>query len=540
MSETAPPRSIGATTRADARPGLAASDRTRVATIVLLLLAVALMVAHALTKIPHVDEGDLASAATSLLDRGNVAFPMSYAYGPLVRDAYFLLPPFYPAAVAGWFTAFGRSLDAYRLFHVAWIVLLVVSWTRLARAGTTSRVVVPITVALLGLNYDIINLGISRYDIVCAALNASAMASYAAWRAERFDRAVLVANCFLALSALTHPFALFGLIGCLALFVAHRDWRVLRVRHVALALAPYAVGFGAWILSMRGQFDALDQQIATQARSRGIDFAHPVRVFTEDFVVRWWQLFAGWREGVPVAMRAKTLFLVLWAIAPVVALRMAGAEVRPLRVAVLAYTLLTILIIPFADNMHVQIYNMHVISALTALTAMAAADIWERWPRRRAPLVAALAGICVFGIGSIGMRVMQRDRQREYAPVHALIASGLGERDFVLGPSEMGFGLGFERRVRDNPHLTSLARGEMPRYIVETSERRNSVPHVVPCEVTAPTPAVHDTTVYLAAPLDTPKDYYRVFVRASPADTIAAAGRPRISIVRDCGPVGGG
>src|SRR2546425_13202081 len=67
----------------------------RMWTWVLLLAGIALTSAHALTKVPHGDEGDLASAAASLLDRGRIAFPMEYAYLPSMRQQIYLSPPFY-------------------------------------------------------------------------------------------------------------------------------------------------------------------------------------------------------------------------------------------------------------------------------------------------------------------------------------------------------------------------------------------------------------------------------------------------------------
>lgn len=500
----------------------------------LLLVAIALITAHALTKQPHTDEGDLASAATSLLDRGHVAFPMSYEYGPTVRDVYYLAPPFYPAALAAWFTPFGRSLVSYRLFHVAWALLLVVSWMRMVRLGSTTAVSLAIAAGLLGLNYDIVNLGVSRYDIVCAALNGAALAAYATWRADRFGRAILVANGLLALSALTHPYALFGLIGCLALFLASGDWRRLRPAHVLLAIAPYVVAFGAWAAMIGGHWDVMRAQIAMQAETRGIDYGNPLRVIVSDFVVRWWELFAGWREGVPRVMRAKTLFLALWAVVPFLALWRRSPAVRPLRIAVLVYTLATLIILPFTDNMHVQIYNVHVIVGLTALTAMVAADAWELWPRLRLPVLVAVAGMCLFGVAAIGFRVRERELQREFRPVQAYLSREVAGQDVVIAPSELGFGLGFEQHVRDDPTLTSLDRGQMPKVIVVSKERNEVTPAVVPCS-SAPGAAVHDTTRYEEVPIATPKESYRVLLRASPRDTVAPNALPLLAIVRNCG-----
>ena len=514
--------------------GERASPTLRLWIWTILLVGLALLTAHALTKQPHTDEGDLASASTSLLDRGRVAFPMSYEYGPTVRDVYYLAPPFYPAALAAWFTPFGRSLFAYRLFHVAWVLLLVVSWMRVVRLGSTTAVSLAIGAGLLALNYDIVNLGVSRYDIVCAALNGAALAAYATWRADRLGRAIFVSNCLLALSALTHPYALFGLIGCLTLFLVSGDWRRLRLSHVLLAMVPYVLAFGAWAAMIGGHWDVMRAQIKMQAGTRVIDYSNPLRVIVSDFVVRWWELFAGWREGVPRLMRAKTLFLLLWAVVPFLALRRRSAEVRPLRITVVVYTLAALLILPFTDNMHVQIYNMHVIVGLSALTAMAAADAWELWPRLRPAVLLAVAAMCLFCVGAIGFRVRERALQREFRPVQAYLEREVAGQDVAIAPSELGFGLGFQQHVRDDPELTSLNRGEMPKVIVVSKERNEVVPAVVPCRDVRGAP-VHDTTAYEEVPIPTPKESYRVLVRASPRDTVAPAAGREFRIVRNCG-----
>ena len=503
---------------------------TRMWTWVSLLAGIALAIAHALTKLPHADEGDLASAAASFLDRGRIAFPMSYGYGASVRQEYLLAPPFYPASLAAWFAAFGRSLEAYRLFHVPWFVLLVVSWMQLARAATVTRVALPIAAGLFALNYDLINLGVSRYDVVCAALNAAAMASFAIWRTRRFALAVFASNCCLALAALTHPYAVFGLVGCLAIFLANGDWRRIRVQHALLALAPYAVAFGVWALEINGNWNVLLQQIAMQAQMRKLDFDSPVRVFMADFVVRWWQLFAGWRDGVPAIMRAKTLFLFLWGFMPFLVFRRVPGGTFALRSGIALYCLVTLLAIPLTDDSHLQIYNLHVIAGFTALTAIVFADFWEYAPRLRLPVLGVLAAICLSGVLGIGLRVSKRDLQHEYVPVHALLTRELVEGDIVIAPAEMGFGLGFEKYVRMDPALTSVGSGEMPRFIVESKETGRSAPHAVACGVGA---LVYDTTTYVELPLHTPSHHYRVLSRVSAADSSVSDGR-RIVNIRRC------
>ncbi len=510
------------------------SRSIRMGTWALLLTGMALMSAHALTKAPHEDEGDLASAAASLLDRGRIAYPMSYMYLPSVRQEYHLLPPFYPASVAIWFAAFGRSLEAYRLFHVAWFVLLVVSWMQLVQTATVTRVALPIAAGLFALNYDLINLSVSRYDIVCAALNSAAMASFAVWRFRRFSLAVLVANCCLAMAALTHPYAIFGLIGCLSIFLAYGDWRRIRAAHVLIALVPYAVAFGVWARMIDGNWDIVQQEAARAARTKEVDFANPLKVFMEDSAVRWWQLFAGWRDEVPAIMRAKTLFFFLWGLMPFFLFRRAPGETLPLRIGIFSYCLVTLLVIPFTDNMHLQIYNVHIVVGFTALTAIVCADMWENRPRLRLPILAILSGICLFGALGIGLRVSKRDLQREYVPVHELLKRELVEGDIVIAPPEMGFGLAFERYVRVDPALTSVSADAMPRFIVESREQFGSTLYGVRCSAGS---RVHDTTTYAVIPVHTPRNYYRILMRVAAGDSRIGGGQQLVHFARNCGAI---
>jgi hypothetical protein len=272
------------------------------------------------------------------------------------------------------------------------------------------------------------------------------------------------------------------------------------------------------------------EQIAMQAGSRGIDYGHPLQVYATDLVVRWWQLFAGWRGDVPAVMRAKTLFLLLWAVVPFLAIAWSPVDRRPVRLGIVAYTVLILVLLPLTDNMHVQIYNIHAIAGFTALTAIAVADAWTRWPRLHSLLAAAVAGMCLFGVAGIGLRARRNDLGREYAPAHAAVRRGVSVGDLVIAPSELGFDIGFAAHVRDDPGLSSVGAGPMPKYIVRSKDRKQSAPKSVMC---TPGVAVHDTTWYVELPIRTPKDSYRVFRRADDARAAPASG-PRVALARNC------
>jgi hypothetical protein len=502
--------------------------------IVLATAGLALVAGHALTKIPHSDEGDIASAAVSLLQRGKIAFPMEYNYVASVREEYFI-PPFYPYALSGWFTIFGHSFESYRLFHVAWWAILIVASIRLSWQATGLKVTVPIAAALFALNYDLLNLSVSRYDVVCCALNGGAMAFYAGLRASRLRLAVLLACICLALSALTHPFAIFGLVGCLGIAVGCGDWRRVDVVTIASALAPFAIGFAGWALLIGNQGDVFIAQMAEQSKSKTIDWSHPMQVFLEDVAVRWWELFAGWRESVPVVMRGKTVFLVVWAAALPLALAHRTDDTRGLRIGLVSYSVAVVLLLPLIDRGHLQIYNIHAIVGLTAAAAIVLTDMFLAYRSFQWPIILGVSALCAVGAFGIAGRISQQELQREYMPAAHLLATGIGPSDFVIAPPEFGFALGFQDHVRSDLRLTSLGQGgAMPRFIVESMDMGvGRTPTSVPCAVGGV--ATNDSTLYTRVPLEAPRGYYSVYRRSDAAvlgESRATEGTLRIT--RDC------
>jgi len=483
---------------------------------------------HALTKIPHSDEGDLASTAISLLDAGRIAFPISYAYLPSIRHEYFL-PPFYPSSLALWFEMFGRTIESYRLFHVAWLAVLVVAWTASVRAAAGVAVAMPIAALLLALNYDLINLSVSRSDVVCASLNATAIGLYATLRLNRFGLAVFLSNCFLAFSAITHPNALFGLVGCGAIFVAGRDWQRIRARHLALALLPYTMTFGAWATIIDGRWELFTSQMRTMSTGKGLSSGS---VIADDFVVRWWQLFAGWREGVPSMMRLKTGFLALWLVVPFLAVRRGMPGTFAVRAGLTAYALASVILLALTDAFHYQVYSIHAIGAFTALTAIVASDLYHTRPRWATPVTVMVFGIAAFGAGAIGLRVKSGELQREFKPMASYVRAESVKSGLVVGPGELGFVLGFADPVRTDPALSSIGSSEMPLLIVSSLDLgHNVVSDNVGCKIGE---RIQDSTAYVEVDLATPRKYYRVF-RRSDESSSEARGQTNVRIfTRNC------
>jgi len=503
-------------------------SRSIALTIAAVVVGVLLTTAHALTKIPHADEGDLASAAVSLLERSRIAFTMNWAYPESFREHYFSAP-FYYWVLAGWFAGFGSTIESYRIFHVWWYLLLVLSWIRIGGGATTARYVYPLVAAAVALNYDIINLGVSRYDIVCAALNAAALASYVHWREKRFFLAIFAANLCLACSAIIHPYAIFGLIGCVALLLASGDFRRLSVWVVALGLLPYLITFGAWALSIT-DWDVFREQRVLAMSTKYPPSGNLLSTLWNDSYIRWWQLFAGWRSGVPAVMKAKTAFLVLWVLALILVVPIGSKSGRPVRIAMLAYSCGALLLLPFVDPLHLQIYNIHPIAGLCGVTGVVLAELGERSRNLRTVGVAAMLGVAVFACASIGYRVRARELQQEYEVTAALLRRELTGAQYVIAPASFGFKLGFSKGMRVDQNLKSLESGSLPLFIVEdTDVGFNTTPSSPPCR---PGVVVHDTTAFAEVPKQIPRHFYRVLRQTS--DPRLASDSTTLRVIRNC------
>jgi hypothetical protein len=503
--------------------------RQRLLVVVALLAGLALMIAHALTKMPHVDEGDLGSAAVSILDRGHMAFPFSYYYLPSFRDDY-LLPPFYFYTLAGWFALVGRTIETFRAFHVLWWLALTLCWISVVRSASRSASATVIGAVLLALNYDTINLGVSRYDIVTAALNAAAIAAYLAWRRDHFTRAIVVANACLALAAITHPHAIFGLLTCGLIFAWTGDWRRVRPRHAALALLPYAVAFGTWALLIDGRWSLFLDQMLYGTRSKRGATGDPLASLATDLRIRWWELFAGWREGVPVVMKAKTGFLVVWTAAAIVALwgRRGNGEANAIRRALSLSTLLIVVMLAFIDTLRLQIYVINVVPPAVATLAIVLGGVWDERRTLRPIAAAGVAGMALFAMAAIAFRVRANDLRTRYAPVARVLADSVGAGDVAIAPADLAYAVGFRADIRSDPAFSSLASGALPKIVVRSEEQGTlALPRRVPCPLGAAAPV--DSASYADITPPQAGDEYRVYVRRP-----AASADSTRTIVRDC------
>ncbi len=165
-----------------------------------------------------------------------------------IRTHTYWILPLHPLLVAGWSVVAGKSLFAIRLLSTAWGVVALLAWFAIARTLSGETRAALIAAALMAIDFQFLwSAGVARMDMMTEALIASSFAAFLWLREKDFARAVLASQALMACAAMTHPITL-GAFAGLVFLTLYFDWRQVRVRHVALAVAPYLVaGFGWWL-----------------------------------------------------------------------------------------------------------------------------------------------------------------------------------------------------------------------------------------------------------------------------------------------------
>ena len=154
-------------------------------------------------------------------------------------------------AQAAAYKIFGFSLFVMRGISVAFGLIALAAWFLIIKSLTGDKRIALFTVALIALDFAFIrSASTGRMDMMCAALNFAAFASYLALRERNFALALFASNALVALSGLTHPNGILGFAG-LAFFTLYYDRGNIKWRHALVAAAPYLIGAASYWLYVR-------------------------------------------------------------------------------------------------------------------------------------------------------------------------------------------------------------------------------------------------------------------------------------------------
>jgi len=462
---------------ASGRPIHRGLDRGLVyATVATLFAFLVLALLLAATRPPQSDEGHFANAGAALAAQGRFVMPMWTTWIPTLDQRVYSNMPLYFLALGAWFKAFGVSWMSFRVLSVLFGVVMVLSLLATFRSISRERGAFIAALILVALNYDLVNLSSARYDVMTAALSWAGIASYLAMRERSLDRAVLVANTLLAAACMTHPYALFGMIG-LATFAIVLDRRAIRARHVALAAAPYVValaGWGAYIAKDPAMFRA---QFAENASGRLQSHLGPLGLIGAEIRERYLGRFAGWRPGAPPLMRVKVVLLVAYAAGLVGCAALPRIRANAAARALVLFSATSLLLLMVVDAHRWYVYLIYVLPQLALCLALVTDEVsrigmWGRWTAR-----VGLASFALFTVASVGYRAALDVHHRAFLPAVSFLRAHVRAGDLVIAGGEFGLGLGFEQHVLDDPTF-GFRSHRVPAYAVlstDSHERLDAV-----------------------------------------------------------------
>jgi hypothetical protein len=323
----------------------------------------------------------------------------------------------------------------------------VLSWFGILKRLAPDRVTVLIGLAFIAGNYDVMNTGSGRYDPQVAALNAAGIFLYLFWRESNLNRAVFAGNCCLALACVTHPYAVFGMVG-FSIFFLFLDRERLSFKVVLLAAVPYFIAFGAWGLYIARYPNEFRAQMASNASGRLKYLTNPLLGLWTDLTVRYVAGFAGFRSGVPVYMRVKVLLLVAYAFGFAACVSIREVRRNAKLAALVTYACACYLLLALIEGQRWYIYLIHALPAYSAVLGVALAYCYRRYSVARLPVIAATTLFVLYTTATVVYRARANEYARIYTSTLDFLRNTVQPGELVMGgASEFGSALGYREHV---------------------------------------------------------------------------------------------
>ncbi|MBO0911328.1 MAG: glycosyltransferase family 39 protein [Acidobacteria bacterium] len=494
--------------------------------VFILALFAVVAVAVVVTRSPWFDEGMLADPAHNLARSGMLGSTVASGKGhPFVRDFVgydrytFWTVPLYLVVLAGWIKLFGFSIISVRLLSVILAGGLVLTAYFIVSRLTESRVAGLTAALLVGTDYTVtLSAATARMDMMAAALGFGALAVYLALRERTLNLAAFASGALAAASCYTHPVGLLH-SGGLALTALYLDRRRLRLTHFALAAVPYLVFTVLWAVYIAQAPRIFLAQIEAHAGYRLGGLASPVKAILGDLRYRYVWYFMPQQAG--VVGRFKFVILLgyfggILAAALIPRLRRAPGVKLLLLLAVLYYVELALL-----DGNRVPHYMVHVITMWALLLGAVVGRAWSRGLLSKPTLAAVLGGLIIFQIAGSAIKIKSNTYRNDYLKMIAFVREHSTPDSLVMGPSEMQFALGADRRLVDDARLGGLT-GASPDVVVLGPM---GVLGPQPFETREPDMASHVSEVLTRLHLSASYGVYKVYLPAGTGESATATSR---------------
>ncbi len=448
------------------------SSRLILALIVLVYIGLALGVS--LTKAPFCDEGWLASPGLNLLRHGTLETSLIEPRGSFLKsiDHYtYWVMPLWLLMLSVWYKAFGFGLTTMRSLSTFWGGIGIASCFAFTRRLTEHSWTAILACLILAADTNfIINGGTGRMDMMAAVCGFGGVTAYLILRERKFSWAVGLSHALVAAGVLCHPNGIINfLVLCFMSLYLDRD----RIRwvDVALAATPYVCGLALWGLYLSHDPQAFVAQFVGNAKpgERGLIFHAPVQALRLELEARYLTAYGFYTEGLK---RLRVLPLILYAAALIGSLL--THYIRRDRFLHLATMLVLVSCagLLLVDGIKRSFYLPYVLPYLAVLSAIWINWLWDRQRTARIAIGIAIAAVIIVQVGGAVSLISNKNRQRFFEPVIAFLRQNNSGRKTIDGPSELGFGLGYNPPLVDDYRLGFYS-GKRPQFIVVDDNYRS-------------------------------------------------------------------
>jgi 4-amino-4-deoxy-L-arabinose transferase-like glycosyltransferase len=363
-------------------------------------------------------------------------------------------------AQAASYKIFGFGLFIMRGISVGFGLIALAAWFIIIESITNDRKVALLTLTLIAVDFAFIrSASAGRMDMMCAALNFSALAAYLRLRERNVAYAIFTGNALVALSGLTHPNGVLGFVG-LAFLTLYYDRRDINWRHAMPATAPYVIAGASYLLYIVHDPNLFLTQLSGNGGGRLWGLASPLGALKYEITERYLGLSAaGAANYLKVALVAAYALGIVGAICT--------REIRSAKGyrALLIISALFFAHQTFLEGTKLHLYLVHITPLYAAFIA---AWIHSCWGRRRLPRRIMAPAFCAFVLLHLAGNayVMVRDSyHKSYLPAVNFLNQNSGEQSLIMGTSELSFGLKSYDSLSDDKYL-GYNSGRTPDFIV--------------------------------------------------------------------------
>lgn len=435
------------------------------AVAVLAALWVTLAVELSLTRAPWSNEAWAAIPALNLCTHGAMytsvlEFRNTWLKG-LDHHTYWMMP-LHLVTQAAWYKLLGFSLFKQRLLSVLFAGMLLAAWTRivfLVSGDTTASLIFCI---LLAFENSVLNGAANgRMDMMCAALGSCGIALWLEFQTVSPAWAMIASHSLAAAAILTHPCGVLYAAVLFLMVISMSNWRGL-----GLCLLPYAIGGALWAIyisqapgDFKSQFLGNVSGFAGEylPRTREGGLTSPLLAIVSELRLRYVASY-GWESS-------QVIWLALVGSAALATMLIPNLRARiGIRILFIS-SVLVFLMMAIFEGLKFPHYIIHPLPFMAALAAAAIGSLWGTHRKLRPALATGLLILVLPQLRLDRGNILLNPRGRTLVPVTDYLRTHKRDGQWIIGPAELGYELGFDSQLRDDVRLGYYS-GLRPQFMV--------------------------------------------------------------------------